>query len=296
MSSSAPLANASSKAAQLKRRCIGGAVAIGLLAAIVFIDREQSVPWIAVSLVIALGVAGAVEYRRMVAAGGVAVRAYWLIGCVIALLVGKVLCYRGEFDFGAADLALIVLGSGTLVALAIEVIDGHARAGVERAAWGALGLAYFLMYSFLLDLLLVPRSPRGVELALWIVFVSKANDIGGYLVGNWVGGPKLAPKVSPGKTRAGSLGGMFLSFLVTYVGADALDVKLEVWELGLFALCVSIATQFGDLAESLLKRACGVKDSGTLLPTFGGALDVIDSLAFAAPVGYVFLRSFSALS
>lgn len=292
MSDRVPVVEAS-KAKKVLRRCFGGAVAIAILATIVIVDRGSQRPWIAVSLTSLLGVIGALEFFKILENGGMKTRralatlgACGLLGATVATVTTPL----AGFAIGG------VIALWLLVAFAAEVIEGDPRAGIERVAFGSLGIGYVWLYSFLLWILLEPVGPRGVELALWLVFVSKSNDIGGFLVGNWLGGRKLAPRVSPGKTWSGSLGGMALSQVATFAGAFWIGVSLSAPLLVLFSLAVSVATQFGDLAESLLKRACQVKDSGRLLPTFGGALDVIDSLAFAAPVGYAFLRATGALS
>ncbi len=284
-------AEAKSKArwANVKRRCIGGAVAIAILSAIATLDRGADRPWIGLALATLLGVIGANEFFAMLEHGGIAVHRRWNVFVATLILVGKIFCdVRGV---STAAFEAYALGGTLLAAWAIEVVIGEPRKGVERVAYGMLGVTYVALYSFLMDVMLEFDPPRGIEFALWLVFVSKSNDIGGFLIGNLIGGKKLAPKVSPGKTWAGSVGGVLLSLLAAFCGAHLLAVNVPAWELCGFALAISIATQFGDLAESLLKRACDVKDSGSLLPTFGGALDVIDSLAFAAPCGYVLLRS-----
>lgn len=282
-----------SKASKIVRRCVGGTVAIGVLATIVAVDSRLERPWVAVGLAALLGAVGAFELFTMLAGCGIAVRRVSSTIAACGLLGVKIAVASG--GLGSEWIAYF-LGGWFLLAFAREVIAGEAKHGIERIAYGALGLGYVALYSCLLDLLLVPSAPRGVYLALWLVFVSKSNDIGGYLVGNWLGGRKLAPRVSPGKTWSGSLGGIALSLVTTFAGARWIGVPLEAPALIAFSILVSVATQFGDLAESLLKRGCEVKDSGRLLPTFGGALDVIDSLAFAAPVGYACLRAASALS
>ena len=103
-----------------------------------------------------------------------------------------------------------------------------------------------------------------------------ASDIGAYLVGRVVGGAKLAPAISPGKTWSGAVGG-----LVAVAGVGA--VVGGVWAV-LVAVLVGIAAQLGDLLESGIKRHFGVKDSGWLIPGHGGVLDRVDALLTAAPV------------
>jgi len=127
----------------------------------------------------------------------------------------------------------------------------------------------------------------GGRLVFYIVAVAKMADIGGYLTGKFLGRHKLAPGISPNKTIEGSLGGLALSIAVA-VGFAFVLPPLETtlaWQI-LFAVVVNAASQFGDLAESMIKRSCEVKDSAVFLPKVCGALDLIDSVLISAPVGY----------
>jgi phosphatidate cytidylyltransferase len=123
----------------------------------------------------------------------------------------------------------------------------------------------------------------GVWPVLFVVGVVVASDSTAYVVGRIVGGPKLAPRISPGKTRSGAVGGLLGAMGVGALvaacsGAGGVAGGL-VWG-GL----LGVAAQMGDLAESAMKRALNVKDSGTLLPGHGGLLDRFDGLAAAAPL------------
>ena len=111
---------------------------------------------------------------------------------------------------------------------------------------------------------------RGPQLVLWLVLLVIAADIGAYFAGRSLGRRKLAPRVSPGKTWEGALGGLLMVVLVAWLGARHCAV-------GIFSIV-------GDLTESMFKRAAGLKDSGMLLPGHGGLLDRIDSVTAAAPL------------
>jgi phosphatidate cytidylyltransferase len=133
----------------------------------------------------------------------------------------------------------------------------------------------------------------GPWILLTTLFVAKLNDIGGYVFGSLLGGPKLCAGVSPGKTVSGAFGGLFLGVLGAWAGfrfIPTLAGSLSLERVLIFGVVVSVASQLGDLAESLVKRASGVKDSGALLPAFGGIFDLVDSFIFAGPVGYTLLR------
>ena len=123
---------------------------------------------------------------------------------------------------------------------------------------------------------------RGPQLVLWLVLLVIAADIGAYFAGRSLGRRKLAPRVSPGKTWEGALGGLLMVALVAWLGA--LHFALAVPSTLAFGCAVGIFSIVGDLTESMFKRAAGVKDSGTLLPGHGGLLDRIDSVTAAAPL------------
>jgi phosphatidate cytidylyltransferase len=124
------------------------------------------------------------------------------------------------------------------------------------------------------------------------VLLTWASDVGAYAAGRLIGGRKLIPSVSPGKTVAGAIGGVLLTVVVCLLFVRYLlrpQAQLAFTTLGtlIFGVAISVTAQVGDLAESLLKREARVKDSGTLFPGHGGALDRLDSLFFVLPVAYV---------
>lgn len=119
----------------------------------------------------------------------------------------------------------------------------------------------------------------GTELLLWVFIVTWSVDIGAYFAGRTIGGPKLAPAISPNKTWAGLIGGMVAAALFGGLWAMLLHLPSALlWLAAPFAL----AAQGGDLFESWMKRRAGVKDSGTWLPGHGGALDRLDGLVVVA--------------
>jgi phosphatidate cytidylyltransferase len=117
------------------------------------------------------------------------------------------------------------------------------------------------------------------------------SDVGAFCLGKAVGGPKLAPHLSPNKTWGGVLGNILGAGLALALVAFALP-GLSLWQLCLLALAIGLGSVWGDLLESLLKRQRGVKDAGHLLPGFGGLLDRIDSLLLVAPLVYYLAQLF----
>jgi phosphatidate cytidylyltransferase len=150
------------------------------------------------------------------------------------------------------------------------------------AAWmRVLGVPYVgLAAASLVWLRFDPAAGRGN--VLFVVLMVWASDIGAYLVGRLVGGPKLAPAISPGKTWSGAVGGVALAVAVAGLIAAAGGGAWTVRTVAVAAL-LSLVSQAGDLLESALKRYFGVKDSGRLIPGHGGLLDRLDGMLTAAP-------------
>jgi len=266
------------------RRCLFGGLLLLLLFGIHRIDSRLPVPWISLSLTILLGLLGAFEYHRLL---GHRVRLWPGMLFIAVLLIGKAAALVQGGDARVfAEAGLLGL---FICLLILEVLSGKPEEGPPRIGATLGGFCYFYLYSFLLDLLLRPEAPVGLQLAFLLVLTAKSTDIGGYLVGNWIGGRKLAPRVSPGKTWSGAVGGVLLSVLVAGFGGSLLAFDVGTLQWLLFGLLVGLLALIGDLAESLLKRFAGQKDSAALIPTFGGALDLLDSLVLAAPFGTWYL-------
>jgi phosphatidate cytidylyltransferase len=117
---------------------------------------------------------------------------------------------------------------------------------------------------------------------LWLLIVVWTTDGVAYLVGRRVGGPRLAPSISPGKTWSGLAGGVLGAGLASLIVASVLGSERLVHAAGLGA-GFAVVAQLGDLAESMLKRRAGFKDSGSLIPGHGGVLDRVDGLLLTAP-------------
>lgn len=137
-------------------------------------------------------------------------------------------------------------------------------------------------------------SWRGAAIVFLPVAVTWLGDTAAYFIGRAIGRRKLAPVISPKKTWEGAIAGLLATaggaLLWIEITQPLVSWTLGVWEALGFGAAVALAGQFGDLFESRFKRDCGVKDSSRLLPGHGGALDRIDSLLFAFPVAYFYLR------
>ena len=119
---------------------------------------------------------------------------------------------------------------------------------------------------------------------LFVLLIVWAGDIGAYVVGRCIGGPRLAPHISPGKTWSGAVGGLIAAVVTGLLAAHFLATPVTPWQPALIAIVLSIVAQAGDLLESFVKRLLAVKDSGNLIPGHGGLFDRLDGVLAAAPV------------
>jgi phosphatidate cytidylyltransferase len=254
---------------------------------------------------------GAWEFFRIARAAGA--RPLDDVGIALAGIVPLAIHahYLGVFTAKPALGALIVLliMSATIWLRGVEGAPLAAAAttifGVLYTA-GMLGFGYAIRYHDIVagydtvgakHLLLGPLSvpiPPGGALLIFPLLVTWASDIGAYAVGRTIGGRKLIPSVSPGKTVSGSVGGLVASMIVAYAYGRGVLVPVahlgfSPWGALLFGLLISVAAQVGDLFESLLKREGKVKDSSHIIPGHGGILDRFDSLIFVLPVAYLLL-------
>ncbi len=129
-------------------------------------------------------------------------------------------------------------------------------------------------------------APYGLDLLAWLVLLVAATDVGAYAAGRSIGGPKLAPRISPKKTWAGFFGGLAAAVAVTVI--CALWAGRLTAEPLIVAAGLSVVAQIGDLLESWCKRRAAIKDSGHLIPGHGGALDRLDGFLTAAPALWIY--------
>ncbi len=149
-------------------------------------------------------------------------------------------------------------------------------------AWLIIGLFYILSPCLIL-VWLRDIDGQGRQIIIWLFTVIWATDIGAYFSGRTIGGPKLAPRISPNKTWAGFFGGLVFACLTGFILNRYAEPSFEIAEIIGACLVLSIVGQCGDLLESWVKRRFGVKDSGSLIPGHGGVLDRIDAILLAIP-------------
>jgi phosphatidate cytidylyltransferase len=204
------------------------------------------------------------------------------------------LCGNGRFGHSG-----IVLVSVVLTAVAAAAVDapgialGSAFLGAGLVLWTGRGRrdrdpqwtafgALWVALPCICLLWLGRDEPTGRVTLLWVFAVVWATDIGAYLVGRTLGGPRLAPRWSPHKTWAGLAGGMLCAASTGWATAAWLDISPAL-PLAFVSAGLAIVAQFGDLAESMAKRRFGVKDSSGLIPGHGGLLDRLDGLLAVIP-------------
>jgi phosphatidate cytidylyltransferase len=266
-----PAAVAGQGSRNLLMRIIAGAVLAPLAIAIAYAGGWL---WTGLVTLAAIGlyiewltIVGGARETRVVASGAVALA---IAGCCFAL--------------GRIDAALLALVLGW---------TGVALISSDRRGWTAAGFGYAAVAQ--IASVVVRLDPEmGFVALVFVLLIVWVTDIGGYVAGRGIGGPKLWPRVSPKKTWAGALGGFLASLIVAagfaVFGSNKADPALT-FKMGLFLLLaavLSIASQLGDLFESAVKRRFGVKDSSHIIPGHGGLMDRLDGFVAAVVLAAFF--------
>ena len=237
------------------------------LAALAIFALTRDTPVYFALLMALMALPAAHEWHRMVARKN----AFRLETAVTAASVALAVL---SLAFGASvAVALVLVALGGIAAVLLAVRQGNAP------GWEGLGVVYLGLPSVALVSLRV-FPPEGAMIIIGLFVIVWATDTGALVCGNLIGGPRLSPRLSPGKTWAGTLGGSliaaaaFAGFVYTLHGAPQAAFVL--------GLALSVTAHAGDLFESFLKRRFGIKDSGAIIPGHGGVLDRMDSTLAAA--------------
>lgn len=249
-------------------------VASGLVIAAVALLATYLGGWAFRLLSVAVAAAVFHEWTTMAARAAGAARHVVLLRSLLAIVLAVLLAGApAAAVFGVLVAALIV---GGVLAVRSRVCGMWTTAGLAYAAAPATAL------SFVRD-----GDRQGLAAVLFIFAVVWATDICAYFIGRAVRGPRLAPRISPGKTWSGALGGALAGALAGLAVAFLAGTSIGLAPITLVALGLSVAAQAGDLFESAVKRRVGVKDSGQLIPGHGGVMDRVDGLVIAAFVFYL---------
>lgn len=239
-----------------------------------------STPWLAVILALVVLV-GAQEWARLAGITSWAGQLLYMVLMALALGLSSLLLWHPQLVFGLFALVSAGWLLGMVALLLIKQVELDAAG--PKPAKAVLGFLV-LVPSWLALVSIHKSSDYGPALVLFVMVLIWVADSGAYFAGRRWGRAKLAPAISPGKTREGVYGalagavacGLVLAWIRPEIGGPLTTVPL--------CLLICLVSVEGDLFESLIKRQAGVKDSGTLLPGHGGVLDRIDSLTSAAPV------------
>lgn len=291
----------------LRWRITLGAALIAGLIGIIWLDWHAGRPGIVLlplAIVVAMLAAG--ELLAMFRLRGHAPLAWVVYAGTLLTVVAAAL--PGLWPAAAASTPIQGVGwiaVGLAASLLLALVGELQSYNSARYATLDLSLAVFAiayvggLIGFLVQLRLFDGGDghAGMLALVSLIAVVKTSDIGQYTVGRLFGRHKLAPTVSPGKTWEGVLGGALFAFVaallvVTYavpamLGGKRMPEGSVAW-LAVYSTALAATGVVGDLAESLLKRDAGVKDSSSWMPGFGGVLDLLDSLLGAAPVAYLF--------
>ena len=295
----------------LATRLATGLTLVAVLLAILILD-EWMAPWYPLWFVAALVVMvicsremvtllGATDVRpsaNAVVGGAIAlVLANWVPHAVRQLVLDPLRPIPVSYD-PSANINVLAWPLWTFVATLMATFltqslqfrrPGHTMATI---AGTMLAVAYVgLLGSFIIQMRWFDGPYHGLIPLATLVATAKGSDTGAYTLGRLAGRHKLWPALSPNKTVEGALGGLafgvVFALIVAAIARFALDAPCLGWGESVgFGLVIAAAAQLGDLMESMIKRDCEAKDASASVPGFGGLLDVLDSLLFAAPVAY----------
>lgn len=281
----------------LRYRLLFGALMTILLVGLVLLDswldgsltastadnRPVQATLFAAGLVVFLSLGG-IELSRLAAARGLRVLNP-VAGVGLALLATS--WYWPQFTLVSPGGCFLAAVAAVLAGL---LLQQHFQYGNEGALSNCGISCFSMLYLGLLGaFMLALRIEGGPWVILMFISVVKSSDIGAYTFGKLFGKHKLSPRVSPKKTWEGLGGAMIVAAAVSMAFAAGFGI-MGVWLAPVFGAAMAAIGQLSDLAESMLKRDAQQKDSSNRVPGFGGILDVVDSLLFAAPAAYLFFR------
>jgi len=270
-------------------RLISSLVLWGIMLSVIFWLPPTAL-YIFVNVVLAQAVW---EFYRICEAKGLRTYKVWGVIGTVALVSGSWFFYRQpqrlqlSYDFDV--LILLVFALGVFIRQFPQKLNPQ---GIETMAVTLFGLIYVAWLGNFITRINF-ASPQGRYFIMLLVVATKFTDMGAYLVGSTLGRHKMIPRISPKKTWEGTVGGIAFAvggvFLCRWVMPNEMAALTNLHAV-IIGLLLGVAAVIGDLAESLIKREAGVKDSSTILPGHGGCLDMIDSLLFTAPLLYVYMR------
>jgi phosphatidate cytidylyltransferase len=210
---------------------------------------------------------------------------YRLLSALVLAPLALFIIYLGGFVFDLATLALCIMISAEWSGMVV-----NSKTKQNYYAW--LPVIIIVSITTYFCFWLMRMHPYGLQMLYWLLLVVWATDTGAYIVGKLIGGPKLAPIISPNKTWSGSIGGIVMACIVSLIFTYCFSNALHPLPYTELSIIISIVGQVGDLLESAMKRRFGIKDSGRIIPGHGGVLDRIDSLVTALFAAVIILYGF----
>ena len=262
----------------LIKRIITSIITLAILAVVIFIMPV----WALCLLCAVFIILGLIEFFGLAQKKGIFVYKY--CGLLFGVLFPVSFFLKKLTGIGPTDTQIMAAAIITLFLIQFIRRDkSSAFMSIAVSLFGLLYIAWF--FTFFIKLRFLANGPIWIS---FVILVSKFGDVGAYLIGNRFGRHSLIQRISPNKSVEGALGGFLFSILTAFVFGLFLP-GLSVIHILILGICLGVLAQLGDLAESLIKRDAGVKDSGRIIPGFGGALDIIDSILFTAPFLYFYL-------
>ncbi len=245
--------------------------------------------WCFAVAVAAITAVAMLEFFNMVARKRLPVYRYF--GVVVGSLIPISTYFKFEPTQGWEFLLITTLCLSVFLLQFTKRETDNATSGVAITIFAIFYISWF--FSFLVkarvsDLVV----SDGRTMIAFLLIVTKSGDIGAYFFGKFFGTHHLIPKISPKKTTEGAIGGFLCSFLSAFLCAGLMP-QIELIHIAILGVLLGVLGQIGDLSESLIKRDCQVKDSGTMFLGLGGMLDLVDSLLFTSPIFYFYIRFLS---
>lgn len=242
--------------------------------------------WFCPIFVIILIIRGLYEFFNLIERQGIYIYKYF--GMAIGVIIPVSIAFRFELTKNWELLFFVLMLLFIFLLQFARREESQAVVSISTTVFGILYVAW--LFSFVIKLRFLPF---GASLLAAIVLITKAGDIGAYLIGSRWGKKALIPRISPKKTVEGAIAAIVFSVLAALASKSFLPEKAvfsngHLLAMGLF---FGIVGQLGDLSESLIKRNCQAKDSGGIFPGLGGVLDVIDSLLFTVPAFYFYIST-----
>ena len=197
----------------------------------------------------------------------------------------------GAIGFGSPYFEGLIIIVGIAATVEWIKLITVSRQGVLKIAVTSLGVIYILAPCLIL-VWLNNNGSDGKYFIIWFFSIIWSTDVGAYLFGKFIGGYKLAPKISPNKTWAGSFGGVCTALLTSWLIDKILYSFTDLLTLMLLTISLSVTGQVGDLIVSIWKRKLEVKDTGKMIPGHGGILDRIDSTLLSSPIAGIIAVAF----